>query len=156
MRVAIATATAVVVTGLLASCLAVTGSTDGYRLVEADSGCSGTASCGTGAGKVCCLTLSATQSGVVEVPVCQDGPSCSPILLGLPAVQICGGDGDCKPGVGCIAQMCELADAGVSMAVCGLLIPGCKVAPADASAGETDAGLVDAASTDVVDAGGSG
>jgi hypothetical protein len=147
-----------VVAGVLASCIAVTGSTEGYNLAPAP-GCRSSATCGepTGdAGMLCCLTLAATVSGAIgEVPVCQQGGSCAPILLGLPAVQLCATDGECQGGVHCISQICKFttdagagSDAGTqSFGVCGLLIPQCTVAP-------SGAGSVDAAS-DAVDAGGS-
>jgi hypothetical protein len=122
---------------LLAGCVIVTGSTDGYQLTAASStfdagaeageagsgltlGCVSAADCsggGDGAASVCCLSLTSTTSAATEC-----GPSpCG----GTFSVQLCKLTSECASDSGtCTSQSCSFGTASVTIQACGTVF-GC-------------------------------
>lgn len=112
-----------------ASCVLVTGSTDGYELavdaaapptVEAGPGldiaCLSTNDCASDGGAgVCCVTASSSTSARAA---CQGAP-CGGAL----PIQLCTEGAECG-GLTCILQTCTLAGAAVAVRACGT-IPTC-------------------------------
>jgi hypothetical protein len=107
----------------LPGCVLITGSTDGYHLVDAgiDGGaCLSAADCVSDAGpQVCCVNITGTS-----VPAAACGPApCS----GSPVVQLCTTGTECG-GTSCLAQNCAVGVAMFSIQACGA-ISSCTVAP---------------------------
>jgi hypothetical protein len=107
-----------------AGCVLVTGSTDGYSLVDsggaAGSSCTSAASCADAG--VCCLVLTAASTSLGGTCV----PSCS---VALP--QLCATDAECGEMGPCSTQTCTVDGGGgipFSLRVCGV-VPGCMASP---------------------------
>ncbi len=115
MRAALAT-TVLAVAATAGGCVILTGSTDGYSLVDAGA-CTSAADCGDG-GKVCCLVV--MTSGASNT--CQAGP-CG----GAVPVQLCSSGTECGDAGACLTQLCSIGGHTYpSQKACGT-IPGCTV-----------------------------
>jgi len=105
---------AALVAAALPGCLLLTGSTDGYQLVDAGSeggACSSAADCAGDAGaQVCCLVLTSTSSA---------GSACAPqSCTQAPAVQLCKSDAECG-NASCVSQTCTYGGLMVPIHACG-------------------------------------
>jgi hypothetical protein len=108
----------------LPGCVLLTGSTDGYELVDAGAEggvCRSAADCSSDAAghQACCVSV----SGVSIV-----GPTCGPSPCASPGAQLCATDTECT-GTSCILQSCMFS-AAAPIQACGL-VPTCTAtAPA--------------------------
>lgn len=127
---------------LLVGCFIITGSTQGYSVVDSGTACTSASDCGD-ASLICCVTL--TTDG--PVAACQD--TCT----GSTSAQFCATNAECKTTGTCLAQQCSLAPDAGTIKACALITQlGCKSVdvPPDAATPDaaTDAGPPSDAASD--------
>ncbi len=121
MRAALIASVAAVLVAA-AGCVLVTGSTDGYALVD-----SGSASCQSAhdcsAGNVCCLSTASSSAVAAITGAC--AASCS---VSLP--QLCAASSECGDAGACALQTCmpDGSPLSVTFHACGK-VPGCTASP---------------------------